>query len=185
MPSQSIPQVSLYIRITENGKRRYERVNRRNPQTTGGVYCLHFYENGKRKWQTVGTDLNAASTARLQKESSLLQQTKGEAKPSPAAPRTLEKLRTAFLHDKRTTFKKDGTPLDSDTIRSYEQVTTEFLSIIKRTIPSEITKQDLKDWMTKQRERDDPTNRNRCQDQHHGESLLVIIMITMVRLYLE
>ena len=152
MPSQSIPQVSLYIRITENGKRRYERVNRRNPQTTGGVYCLHFYENGKRKWQTVGTDLNAASTARLQKESSLLQQTKGEAKPSPAAPRTLEELRTAFLHDKRTTFKKDGTPLDSDTIRSYEQVTTEFLSIIKRTIPSEITKQDLKDWMTKQRD---------------------------------
>jgi hypothetical protein len=38
--SQSIalPAVSLYIRLTElNGTRRYERVNRRNPQLEGGA----------------------------------------------------------------------------------------------------------------------------------------------------
>ena len=50
MQSRSIPSVTLYIRITdEQGNRRYERVNRRNPQLNGGVDCLHFYGNGKRK----------------------------------------------------------------------------------------------------------------------------------------
>ena len=47
---QTLPSVSLYIRITEpNGKRRYERVKRgRNPQMCGphDVYCIHFYEGG-------------------------------------------------------------------------------------------------------------------------------------------
>ncbi len=60
--NQSLPSVCLYIRVTENGRRRYERVHRRNPQLKGGVYCLHFYENGKRRWATVGTDLNARAT---------------------------------------------------------------------------------------------------------------------------
>jgi len=32
----------------------------------------------------------------------------------------LEALRTAFIHDKKTTIKKDGTPLKPDTIRSFE-----------------------------------------------------------------
>jgi hypothetical protein len=68
-----------------------------------------------------------------------------EAKPSPAAPKSLEELRTAFIHDKKTTFKKDGSPLDPDTITSYEKVTREFLDIIKRTIAVEITRQDLRD----------------------------------------
>jgi hypothetical protein len=55
MQSRSIPCVTLYIRIgNEKGKRRYERVNRRNPQLNCGVYCLHFYIlDGKRKWTTV------------------------------------------------------------------------------------------------------------------------------------
>jgi hypothetical protein len=46
----SIPSVTLYIRITDEQRdRRYERVNRRNPQLNGGVYCLHLYESGERK----------------------------------------------------------------------------------------------------------------------------------------
>lgn len=63
-----LPEVGLYIRVGDGKHRRYERVNRRNPQT-GGIYCLRFYENGKRKRESVGTDLNAASAARLAKES--------------------------------------------------------------------------------------------------------------------
>jgi len=115
MPSRSIPSVTLYIRITdEKSKRHYERVSRRNPQLNGGVYCLHFYENGKRKWATVGTDINAALKVRMTKESELLT-SPVEAKPSPAAPKSLEELRTAFIHDKKTTFKKDGSPLDPPT----------------------------------------------------------------------
>jgi integrase len=74
-------------------------------------------------------------------------------KPSPVAPKSLEELRTAFIHDKKTTFKKDGTRLDPDTITSYEKVTRKFLDTIKRTTPAQVTRQDLKDWMVKQRER--------------------------------
>lgn len=50
---KSLPSVSLCIRITDGkGLRRYERIRRRNPQMCGpkDVYCLHFYEKGKRKW---------------------------------------------------------------------------------------------------------------------------------------
>jgi hypothetical protein len=57
---KSLPSVSLYIRITdEKGRRRYERIRRRSPQMCGekDVFCLHFYEKGKRKWLSVGTDL--------------------------------------------------------------------------------------------------------------------------------
>jgi hypothetical protein len=104
----------------------------------------------------VGTDLEAAVTARFKKESELAVRSKEAAvqpKPSPTAPKSLEELRTAFIHDKKTTFKKDGFPLDPDTITSYEKVTREFLDIIKRTLPGEITRQDLRDWIAKQRER--------------------------------
>jgi integrase/recombinase XerD len=154
MHTRSIPSVTLYIRITDDkGNRRYERVNRRKPQLSGGTYCLHFYTpDGKRKWTTVGSDINAALKARMEKESELLTRPV-EAKPSPEAPKRLEELRTAFIHDKKTTFKKDGFPLDPDTITSYEKVTREFIEIIKRTFPSEITRQDLRDWIAKQRER--------------------------------
>lgn len=110
----SLPSVSLYIRVTdEKGRRRYERIRRRNPQVCGprDAYCLHFYEQGKRKWLSVGTDLNAASEARGQKEQELLVLSKDEAtqpKPSPVAPKTLEELRTAFIHDKGTPHRTHG-----------------------------------------------------------------------------
>ena len=100
---KSLPSVSLYIRVTdEKGRRRYERIRRRNPQVCGpkDAYCLHFYEKGKRKWLSVGTDLNAANGARGQKEQELLLLSKDEAtrpKPLPAAPKSLEELRTAFI----------------------------------------------------------------------------------------
>ena len=92
---KSLPSVSLYIRITdEKGRRHYERIRRRNPQVCGqrDAYCLHSLEKGKRKWLSVGTDLNAANAARGQKEQELLLLSKEESvqpKPSPAAPKSL------------------------------------------------------------------------------------------------
>ncbi len=64
---------TLYIsRITdEKDNRRYERVNRRKPQLNGGVYCLDFYENGKRKCATIGTYINTALKAKMEKGSEL------------------------------------------------------------------------------------------------------------------
>jgi integrase len=146
MQSRSIPSVSLYIRITdEKGNRRYDRVNRRKPQLSGGVYCLHFYENGKRKWATVGTDINAALKARMEKESQLLTRPV-EAKPSPATPKSLEGLRTAFIHDRKTARKRDGSLRDADTISHYEKVTREFLDTTKVTLPAQVTREVLKAW---------------------------------------
>lgn len=164
---KSLPSVSLYIRITdEKGRRRYERIRRRNPQMCGpkDVYCLHFYEKNKRKWLSVGTDLSVANGARGQKEQELLLLSKDESaqpKPTPDAPKLLEELRTAFIHDKKTTIKKDGTPLHPNTIRSFEVVTKGFLDAIRRTFPSEVTKQDLKDWMMKLRQ-GDPARKRRA-----------------------
>ena len=91
---KSLPGVCLYIRITdEKGRRRYERIRRRSPQMCGpkDVYYLHFYENGKRKWLSVGIDLNAASRARRQKEQELLlsRETPAQSKPSAAPPSLL------------------------------------------------------------------------------------------------
>jgi len=105
---------------------------------------------------TLGTDLEAAASARLKKESELAFRSKESAaqpKPPPRRSEIPEQLRTAFGHDRNATFKKDGSPFDPGTMRSYEKVTREFLDIVKRTRPGEITRQDLKDWIAKQRER--------------------------------
>jgi len=62
------------------------------------VYCLHFYEKGKRKWLSVGTELDAANLARGQKEQELLILSKDEATPAETiapAPKSLEDLRAA------------------------------------------------------------------------------------------
>jgi integrase/recombinase XerD len=155
-----IPSVSLYIRINDEKGRRYERIHRRNPQICApqDVYAIHYYENGKRKWVSVGTDLSAANAARGQKEQELALQSKEKSeppKPSPAKPKTLEELRTAFITDRKTTIKKDGSPLDPDTIRSYENETRRFLDTVNRCLPTEITRQDLKTWMMKLRQGDE------------------------------
>jgi len=145
---KSLPSVSLYIRVTdEKGRRRYE------SESAAGIrkcadrktYTASSYEKDKRKWLSVGTDLNAANAARP-KEQELLLLNEDEAtqpKPSPPAPKSLEELRTAFIHDNKTTIKKDGTPLKPATIRSFEVVTRGFLDTIKGTFPSEVPAQLL------------------------------------------
>jgi hypothetical protein len=93
-----------------------------------------YYEGGKRRW--VGVGIQAACQARSQKEQEMLlpsRESEAQPKPSSATPKSLDELRTAFIRDKNTTFKKDGSPLDPATIRSYENVAREFLDIVKRT----------------------------------------------------
>jgi hypothetical protein len=60
----SLAQVTIYVRVTDaDGHRHYERLNRRTPQLgPGKAYCLRHEVNGKRKWETIGTDLQAAAT---------------------------------------------------------------------------------------------------------------------------
>jgi integrase len=146
-----MPKVAVYTRATTGGsRRRYVKATRGST----GPFFLRYEINGKRVWEGLGTRTYTFALADARsKESSLLREEATPPKPSPAAPKSVEELRTAFIHDKKTTFKKDGTPLDPDTISSYEKVTREFLDIIKKSTPAQITKQDLKDWMVKQRER--------------------------------
>ncbi len=152
-----LSQVTLYARITDaQGHRHYERINRRNPQLGPGiVYCLRYEVEGKRRWETVGTDLTAANQARMNKEQELLSGARAvdEAKPSPAQPDSLEQLREAFLSDKRTSRKKNGELRDEETIRAYEQLTTDFINFVNVKTPAQITAKILKAWITSLYER--------------------------------
>ncbi len=151
----SLPNVSLYIRTTRrNGERTYERVRRTNPQTSGGVFCLHFYDKGKRRWQAVGTDLKEALKAQLQKQTELFAASgAAPAPPAPVEAPRLTEARENFLTYKRTTTKRDGTPLDKETVDAYEQLTTEFLRVCQREYPEQITGQDLRNYMAALRQR--------------------------------
>ena len=139
-----MPKVSVYVRPT-TGNRTPKRANK---GSTGPFY-LRYELNGKRIWESLTTRTHTFALADARsKESQLLRDEAHPPKPSPAAPKSLEELRTEFIHDKKTTFKKDGTPLDPDTISSYEKVTREFLDIIKKQTPGQLTKQDLKNEPT-------------------------------------
>src|SRR5438445_10531586 len=122
----TIPSVTVYIRKQEP-KRHYERVKTRNPQmcAEGDVYCLHVFHNGKRQWMTVGTNFREALKRRMEKESELILQSKA---PAPfKAKATLLEHKERFLEFKQTTKKKDGTPLDAETITAYKQQVAAFI----------------------------------------------------------
>jgi integrase len=151
-----IPRVTIYIR-KQQPKRHYERVKTYNPQPCGegDVYCLHIWHNGKRQWKVVGTDLNEALAAQLKTYTDLALKAKAGAAPklTPTANKTLVEFKEQFLQFKRTTRKRDGTPLDAETIAAYEQQVNELLSVARVQCPEEITGQDLRDYMEALRKR--------------------------------
>lgn len=139
--------VSIYIRKSQP-KRRYERVKRTNPQQCGigDVYCLHVALPGSRhQWVTVGTDLKEVLRKQLEKEQDLFREST-QPVPPQKTPRTLEELRASFLHDKRTSRKKDGTIRDPETIASYAQTIGRFLAATGAKLPPDVTRETLKKW---------------------------------------
>ena len=141
-------RVSIYNRRAVGGRRQYFVADK----TSTGPFYLRYVMNGVRKWHPANTSsYTLALASAKQIEAALLTEKEIAPKPSPEAPKSFEELRTAFIHDKKTTFKKDGSPLDADTITHYEQVTQVFLDTIQRKMPSQVTKQDLKDWIASQR----------------------------------
>jgi integrase len=139
--------VKLFTRPTIKGTRTWVEVNRKLDYPQDTVFILRWLPKGATNYRTktlprkIGLKLAQIACARFEPP---------EESPEsrPAAPTTLDEFRTAFLHDKRTTRKKDGTLLDPETIRSYELVTRAFIDITKRTTPKQITKQDMKDWIS-------------------------------------
>jgi len=173
-------EVGLYIRIrTTNGKQSYCRpvwLNKRElkdgwafvagkpEHRPEGVYHLRYTVNGKRVWEKVGKDSHKALQAWANRKW-ILNNTDtttrvgatfwAEHQPSVAAPNklTLQDWQEKFLELKRTTTKKDGTPLDDETITAYKRQLTEFLSICKAEVAEEITGQDLRNYMAALRKR--------------------------------
>src|ERR1035437_3741057 len=70
---EAIMTVSLWIRKTANGKRRYVKPNKNKIYPDDTVFCLRYAVAGKRRWETLdATNLNAALRARAIKEAALL-----------------------------------------------------------------------------------------------------------------
>lgn len=96
-----MPKVSVYIRPTTGN-----RTPKKAAKSSTGPFYLRYELNGKRVWESLTTHTYTfALAAARTKESSLLLGEATTPKPSPVAPKSLEELRTAFIHDKKTTFK--------------------------------------------------------------------------------
>ena len=144
--------VKLFTRPVVGGKRKWVEANPKVKYPEGTVFYLRWLPRGAANYSVRA--LKSLHSYRAAMRECVAFEPEEETAPSPKAqPRTLDELRTSFLHDKRTTRKKDGTPLDPETIRSYELVTRSFIDTIKRTLPSQITKQDMRDWINALRER--------------------------------
>ena len=176
-------EVSLYIRIrTADGKQPYCRpvwlnkrqmkegwafVNGKPEHYPEGSYHLRYTVRGKQVWAKVGKDALKALVARDQREW-VLNNTDPDAtgvgatfwaahpakkiEPKPTKLMLAEQ-RDKFLQFKKTTKKKDGTPLDAETITAYEQQVGEFLSVCQHQYAAEVEGQDLRDYMAALRER--------------------------------
>lgn len=116
-----------------------------------GVYHLSYYVGDKRKQEGVGKHAVLAQRALEQRIAS-----EPEEAPAPAPQQdraTLANCKDKFLAFKRTTAKKDGTPLDKETVDAYEQQVTEFLSVCKHKYPADVDGMDLRLYMAALRER--------------------------------
>jgi len=143
-------RVSIYNRETRDGRRQYFLADKNSI----GPFYLRYEKDGKRTWHPTRTSNYAlALSAAYRKEASLLAEDAEAPKPLAKHDPTLEEQKTAFIHDKETTFKPDGSPLDKDTIDHYHRVVPEFIACVGRTYAREITKQDLKNWIAAQRQR--------------------------------
>jgi integrase len=155
IPAIKAPTVSLYIRVTDaKGRRHYEplitsRFKARSPQPCGprDNYALLYYVP-KMTWEQVGQDYNEAARKRSAKEQELLcaKREKSAQPTPPQTPVTLEEQKIAFLHDKRTSRKKDGTLRDPETITSYDQTIEQFLSATGAQLITDVTRDVLRKW---------------------------------------
>ena len=91
-----MPKVSVYIRPTTGN-----RTPKKATKGSIGPFYLRYELNGKRVWESLTTRTYTFALADARsKESSLLREEATPPKPSPAAPKSLEELRTAFIHEK-------------------------------------------------------------------------------------
>jgi integrase len=156
--------IPLYIRTGKNGDRRYKLANIKKQEE--GIYALRITdEQGKRRYETVGTSLKLALLAKLDRETKLL---RGETllppvKPEPAPiPKpqkraTLAEIKQRFILYKKTQRHKDGTPLDGETVTAYSQHVDELLAACEESghrYPEEVDGDDLRTMLDRLRQDD-------------------------------
>jgi len=145
--------VKLVTRPTIKGKRQFVPVNPKHDYTGDTVFILRWLPEGTITYRTKtlprGIGLKMAQMACASFEPPTVKEAKEGEQENTAKPQNFAAMRSAFLLDKNTTFKKDGTPLDADTIHSYELVTAEFIKVTGRTKAGQITKQDMRNWIIK------------------------------------
>ena len=137
--------VKLFTRPVVKGQRKFVPVNpKKDYPPRGTTFILRWLPKGTSTYRThtlahaVAGMFHTLQSAQIAC-ASFVPPTHDSLAEKTAAPLNLEEWRTAFLIDKKTTRKKDGTSLDPDTMHSYDIVTREFLDTIKRTKPENIT----------------------------------------------
>jgi integrase/recombinase XerD len=147
--------VSLYVRVSVKGKRRYTPVNKKRVYPDGTVFCLRY----ARKWETLPTDdLNTALAARALKEAALL--TKQPSAANAQAKRVgIDDAIAVYLSNTAATKKHR-------TLLAYTLATTEFRKSCSKQFMDELTKQDLTDFVVFQKKEQlaDRTIDNRLTD---------------------
>jgi integrase len=138
--------VSLYRLTKVNGKRKFVRVSlgRGRPlqvtKLSGNVFYLRYSSgDGKRRWQSVGPDLEAAKHAQASKEHEL--KTTEPVSTIPGQRIRLDDATAVYFAN----LEKRG--LDHKTIQKYRTDVNEFRTSCSKTYVTQITKQDLFDFM--------------------------------------
>jgi integrase/recombinase XerD len=145
--------VSLYVRISVTGKRRYVPVNKKRIYPDGTVFCLRY----ARKWETLPTDdLNTALAARALKEAALLTEQPSAAN-APAKRVGIDDAIAAYLSTIAATKKHR-------TLLAYTLATSDFRKVcpVKEWL-GQIDKSDLTAYVValKKDGQDDHTIANR------------------------
>jgi integrase/recombinase XerD len=145
--------VSLYIRISVNGKRRYLPINKKRIYPDGTVFCLRY----ARKWETLNADnLIAALRARAIKEAALLTEPAAASK-APARRVGIDDAITVYLSNTAATKKHR-------TLLAYTLATSEFRKVCPaKEWLDQIEKSDLTAYVVALRKegQDDRTIANR------------------------
>jgi hypothetical protein len=177
---EEIMTVSLWIRETAGGKRRYAKPNRKKKYPEGTVYCLRYFADGKRKWETLDVvNLNAALAARAAKEAAVLTDV-----PTTASVRA----RRINVDDAMTVYLSNvAATRTHKTWLAYSLILNEFRKYCPKEFLDQIDKNDLTAFIValKKEEQDDRTIANRIAGvvtflRAHG-----IVTVTLRHKYTE
>jgi integrase len=172
--------VSLWIRETVCGKRRYIKPNKKRNYPEGTVFCLRCTVDGKRRWETLHVpSLGAALVARATKEAALLSE-EPTAASSPAKRIKVDDAIAAYLSTIAATRAHK-------TWLAYSLALNTFRQSCAKEHLDEIDKNDLTAFVValKKQDQDDRTVANRVSNVVTFLRAQGIVTITLRHKYTE